>query len=53
MEKQIEGFNYLITTDGQVISMYYDKPICQWIDNTGYLLNLRKMENGIIEGYIG
>jgi hypothetical protein len=36
-EKQIEDFNYLITTDGQVISIYYNKPICQWIDNTGYL----------------
>lgn len=34
--KQIENFNYLITDEGDVISMKLNKPICQWVDNVGY-----------------
>lgn len=38
MEKQIEGFNYLITDEGQVVSQYVKgKSICRWVDNVGYL----------------
>lgn len=38
-QKQIEGFNYLITSDGDVITLFLKtpRPICQWVDNTGYL----------------
>ena len=34
--KQIENFNYLVTDEGDVISMKLNKPICKWVDNVGY-----------------
>lgn len=34
--KQIEGFDYWITDDGNVISMKSDKTICKWVDGCGY-----------------
>src|SRR5574344_1033560 len=34
--KQIDNFNYLVTDEGDVISMKLNKPICKWVDNVGY-----------------
>lgn len=44
MEKVIRGFeNYSINTEGIIFSLKSNKPICQWVDNVGYLqVNLRK-----------
>lgn len=28
--------NYYICESGEVISKFTSKPICQWVDNTGY-----------------
>ena len=34
----VNGFGkYLISEDGTIISLTTNKPICQWIDNVGYL----------------
>lgn len=43
MVKQIHNFNYMVSDCGEIISLNINKPICQWVDNVGYLqVNLRK-----------
>lgn len=37
MLKQIENFNYTVSDSGEVVSLFINKPICQWVDNVGYL----------------
>lgn len=43
MVKQIHNFNYMVSDCGEIISLNINKPICQWVDNVGYLqVNLMK-----------
>lgn len=42
---KLKGFEerYEIYNDGSIISLYTNKPICQWVDNVGYLqVSLKK-----------
>lgn len=44
---KLKGFEerYEIYEDGSIISLYTNKPLCQWVDNVGYL-QVRLKKNG-------